>query len=351
MSEDQDLTPAPADATPADMDSFMEAAFDDAVAEDPTPEIKASEPAAEDPAPDAVAGEEDAGPETDTPEGEADEAVADEPVEEQTITAPQSMSAKDREAFEALPPESQQWLTDRAKEQEASLTKKSMELAEQRKGYEKLDSVLAPRRQQLAMDGMDDGTAVGQLFALSDFANNDPVGFVKYMLNARNIPITALTESDQSQGQVDPQLAAMQQKLQGFENHFTQQQHNQQQQAEKAISGEVDAFATANEHYTELENDMIPLVAALRQSTPGLTNTQYLEKAYKMAIATNEGVSAKVAEKAEAARITAAKAKANAAKKGAGANTRTSGTRPAAKGQAANVEDFIGSLVDERMRA
>ena len=57
----------------------------------------------------------------------------------QTITAPQSMSAKDREAFYTLPPESQQWISDRVKSQEADYTRKTMEVAEQRKMYDKLE--------------------------------------------------------------------------------------------------------------------------------------------------------------------------------------------------------------------
>lgn len=348
---------APADATFDDMNSFMDSAFDTLEAggdpEDIGSDISDADIA-------AVVDAETKPVEADEPdtgdENSADEVVANgKPGESRTIAAPQSMSAKDREAFAALPPEQQKWISDRAKEQEAAFTQKTMGLAEKSRGYDKLDQILAPRRQQLAMDGMDDSTAVGQLFALSDFANTDPIGFVKYLFNARQIPLTALTESGGDNRPVDPQLAAMQQKMQGFESFLTQQQAQARRQAESSINNDVHSFASANEHYAELEGEMIPIVAALRQNNPSLSNTDALAKAYKMAIAANDGVSAKVeaakAARAEVDSVAMAKARAAKAKKAAGSNVRHSGARPAGKPGAENVEDFIGALVDERMTA
>ena len=141
---------------------------------------------------------------------ETDE-VSAEP-ESQTATAPQSMSAKDREAFYTLPPERQQWISDRVKEQEADYTKKTMEVAEQRKFYEKLEQAIAPHRQQFAMNGMDDSTAITQLLALSDYAERDAVSFTSYLLHNRGIPLSALTDNAGVEPG-DPQIAEMQQRL------------------------------------------------------------------------------------------------------------------------------------------
>ena len=352
MAEDT----APADASFQEMDDFMNAAVDalDSGETDTSgSDISEADIAA------VVEAETDSEVEDDTPTTEnaepADEAGnADEPGADQATVAPQSMSAKDREAFAALPPESQKWISDRAKEQESAFTKKTMDLADKSKGFDKLEQILAPRRQQLAMDGMDDSTAVGQLFALSDYANNDPIGFVKYMLNARQIPVSALSDHG-GQSPADPQLAAMQQKMQGFESFLTQQQAQARQQAESVISTDVESFAKAHEFYAELEGEMIPVVAALRQHDPNMSNTDALTKAYKMAIAANDGVSAKVeaarSVKADVDNVAMAKARAAKAKKAAGSNTRNSGARPAGNAGAASVDDFIGDLVDERMTA
>jgi hypothetical protein len=336
------------------MDDFMGDQFDALESEDSESE---SAPTTEEAAP---ATEEQSVSEETAKDDAAESAESDvesegsEP-ENQTITAPQSMSAKDREAFYALPPESQQWISDRVKSQEADYTRKTMEVAEQRKLYDKLEEAIAPRRQQFAMNGMDEGTAIGQLLALSDYAESDPVGFSRYLLNQRGIPISALTNEPGVENYVDPQMLEMRQRLQGFENHFAQQQNQQLEQEGQVVSGVINDFATSNPFYEELESDMIPIVSALRESKPGLTSDQYLQTAYKMALAANDEVSAKIAvdqkAKSEAERIAKAKKSSAAAKRAGGTSIRTTGTLPSGAAKAKSVDDFIGALVDDRMTA
>jgi|TARA_R110000782_G_scaffold6308_2_gene21646 hypothetical protein len=336
------------------MDDFMGDQFDALESEDSESE---SAPAAEEAAPatEEISASDEA-PEDDVAKAaESDtESEGSEPVS-QTITAPQSMSAKDRESFYALPPESQQWISDRVKAQEADYTRKTMEVAEQRKVYDKLEEAIAPRRQQFAMNGMDEGTAIGQLLALSDYADNDPVGFSRYLLNQRGIPISALTTEPGVENYVDPQMLEMRERMQGFENHFAQQQDQQLEYEGQIVSGVIEDFASSNPFYGELEGEMVPIVSALRESRPGLTSDQYLQTAYKMAVAANDEVSAKIEvdrkAKSEAERIAKAKKSSAAAKRANGTSIRTTGTLPSGAAKAKSVDDFIGALVDDRMTA
>ena len=329
------------------MDDFMAAQFDAIESESPSEDTPSQET--------AESSESSESPEDTVAEATDSDADSEgsEP-DDQTITAPQSMSAKDREAFYSLPPESQQWISDRVKSQEADYTRKTMEVAEQRKLYDKLEQAIAPRRQQFAMNGMDEGTAIGQLLALSDYADSDPVGFTRYLLEQRGIPVSALSENV-GEYSVDPQLLAMQNRLQGFENYFSQQQNQQLEQQGEVVSGVIEDFATANPFYEELEGEMIPIVSALRESKPGLTSDQYLQMAYKMALATNDEVSGKIEvdrkAKSETERIAKAKKDATAAKRAGGTNIRTTGTLPSGAAKAKSVDDFIGALVDDRMTA
>lgn len=300
--------------------------------------------------------QETATPEGDTEPGDEPEST-DEPVAEETTDAPeaiqppQSMSAKDREAFHKLSPEQQQWISDRDKQMTADYTRKTMEVAEKAKTFDKLEQIIAPRRQGLALAGMDDSTAIGQLFAYSDFAEQDPVGFARYLLEQRGIPLSAINEPGQ---QTDPQLAATQQKLEGVIQFQNQQQAQQREQQEREISTVVDDFAkdTAYEHYSELEQDMIPIVASLRQTNPSLNHRQCLEKAYRMALAANEDVSAKVEAdrkaKEESERIKKAKEDAAKAKKASATNMRSSPSLPSGAVKAKSVDEFVGALYDER---
>ena len=329
------------------MDDFMGAQFDAIESESPSEDTPSQET--------AESSESSESPEDTVAEATDDADSEGSEPDDQTITAPQSMSAKDREAFYTLPPENQKWISDRVKAQEADYTRKTMEVAEQRKLYDRLEQAIAPRRQQFAMNGMDEGTAIGQLLALSDYADSDPVGFTRYLLEQRGIPVSALTTAPGVDNYVDPQMLAMQNRLQGFENHFAQQQSQQLEQQGEVVSGAIESFATANPFYGELEGEMIPIVSALRDSKPGLTSDQYLQMAYKMALATNDEVSGKIEvdrkAKSEAERIAKAKKNATAARRAGGTSIRATGTLPAGAAKAKSVDDFIGALVDDRMSA
>lgn len=348
----ENMTDALAGGEQLSIDDFIGQAIDKAdkgeaiTAPEAKTEVKDEKPAEQS----AEGDEADKDSEAKAEEGDK-ETEGDETEETQTITAPQSMSAKDREAFYKLPPEQQKWVSERAKQQEADYTRKTMEAAEQRKAYDRLEQIIAPRRQQLAMQGMDDSTAIGQLFALSDFANANPVGFVRYLLEQRGIPLSALTQTGQ-QMQADPQTLAMQRELHGVKQLIAQQQAQAQEQTVKSVSVAIDEFSKENPFYSELETDMVPIVAALRQSDPGKSHKDYLAKAYKMAMAANETVSAKVeADRKEKERSEAffkAKKEAAAAKKAGGTNLRSNGSLPSAAAKAKTVDEFIGALVDER---
>lgn len=330
------------------MDDFMAKAFDDLETdqtETDQPDIPDTPDTNDTPAPEEADAEKD----TDAKAEEAE--AASKPEEDQAIVAPQSMSAKDREAFYALPPESQKWVSDREKAMQSDYTQKTMKLAEDQKRYDRLDQILAPRRQALAMEGMDEGTAVGQLFALSDFANARPVDFIKYFCNARGIPLSQLNESGGDQPAISPEITAMQQKIHGLETQLTKQSETQQTQQQQTVTREIAAFAEdpAYRYYGELEGQMIPLVTAFRQAEPGLPVREYLAKAYNAALANNPDIKARIEADANATRIAEAKKVADKAKKATGVNVRSSASLPAAAKKAKSVDEFIGSLVDERM--
>ena len=276
--------------------------------------------------------------------------------ESQITTAPQSMSAKDREAYYALPPESQQWISDRVKEQEADYTKKTMEVAEQRKYYEDLDRVAGSRREQFAMNGMNVAQGFEQLLSLSDFAQRDPIGFTSYLLESRGLSLADVA-NQQAGGQVpsDPQIVDLQQRIAAQENHIAQQNQQQLQQQGQVVSGVINDFAAAHPFYEDLHDEMVPIVVSLKESKPGLSSDQYLDLAYKMAAAANDGVSSKMEidrqAKANAERVAKAKQTAASARRAGGTNIQSTGTLPPNVAHSKNVDDFIGALVDERISA
>jgi hypothetical protein len=276
--------------------------------------------------------------------------------ESQITTAPQSMSAKDREAYYALTPEQQKWVSDRDREQQADYTKKTMEVAEQRKYYEDLDRVAGSRREQFAMNGMNVAQGFEQLLSLSDFAQRDPIGFTSYLLESRGLSLADVA-NQQAGGQVpsDPQIVDLQQRLQAQENHIAQQNQQQLEQQGQVVSGVINDFASKHPFYEDLHDDMVPIVVSLKESKPGLSHDQYLDMAYKMAAAANDNVSSKMEidrqAKANADRVAKAKQTAANARRAGGTNIQSTGTLPPNVAHSKNVDDFIGALVDERISA
>jgi hypothetical protein len=276
--------------------------------------------------------------------------------ESQITTAPQSMSAKDREAYYALPPESQQWISDRVKEQEADYTKKTMEVAEQRKYYEDLDKVAGSRREQFAMNGMNVAQGFEQLLSLSDYAQRDPIGFTSYLLESRGLSLADVANQHAGgQAPSDPQIVDLQQRLQAQENHIAQQNQQQLHQQGQVVSGVINDFAAAHPFYEDLHDEMVPIVVSLKESKPGLSSDQYLDLAYKMAAAANDNVSSKMdidrQAKANVDRVAKAKQTAANARRAGGTNIQSTGTLPPSVAHSNNVDDFIGALVDERISA
>lgn len=274
----------------------------------------------------------------------------------QITTAPQSMSAKDREAYYALTPEQQKWVSDRDREQQADYTKKTMEVAEQRKYYEDIEKVTGPRREQFAMNGMNVAQGIDQLLSLSDFAQRDPIGFTSYLLESRGLSLADVA-NQQAGGQApsDPQIVDLQQRLAAQENHLAQQNQQQLQQQGQVVTGVINDFASKHPFYEELHDDMVPIVVTLKESKPGLSHNQYLDMAYKMAAAANESVSSKMEidrqAKANADRVAKAKQTAANARRAGGTNIQSTGTLPPTVAHSKNVDDFIGALVDERISA
>lgn len=82
------------------------------------------------------------------------------------LHAPQHWPDKDKALFTKLDQSTKQWLLQRHKEMEGNYTKKSMEIAEERKRYGELSQAFAPYRQDLEKLGLSETQAVNELLRL-----------------------------------------------------------------------------------------------------------------------------------------------------------------------------------------
>lgn len=180
-------------------------------------------------------------------------------------------------------------------------------LAGQVSGYGGIEQHLAPRRQAWAVQGVTPEAAVGQLFALSDFATSDPQGFLTWFAGNNGIDLSQLGEDIIP---LSPELEAFNKRLGGIETALTGLTNGHNQNAHGQLMQAIDTFAaTAGTdgqpkypHFNAVMNDMVSLVPAIRQQNPHLNSVQLLETAYERAVYANPTTRQQVID-AQAAKV------------------------------------------------
>jgi hypothetical protein len=160
--------------------------------------------------------------------------------------------------------------------------------SEEIKRYEPLEQVIGPRRQQLAREGLTEAQAINQLFALSDFAAQDLPGFIRYMAQARGLDLrTLVPQAASSQEQpteeqyVDPNLAALNKRVDTVAGALEKFFQSQQQQQVQTTQSQIEAFRTDPKH--SHFDAVRPQMAALLQTG----QAKDLQEAYDMAVYAN----------------------------------------------------------------
>lgn len=267
----------------------------------------------------------DGAPATKTPDQPEAQAVE---TASPSIDPPASWSADVKAKWAALPPDVQTYIAQREGEAHKAITT----AGERAKAYEALEAVIGPRRAALAAGYGNEAAALNELFGLSDFATQDPAGFVRWFAQQRGVDLSQIVGQPAAQPSpaADPSVAAIQQRLDGLTNHIVTQQ-------ERQLLSEIDRFASAKgddgqplrPHFADVRADMGKLISA------GLATT--LDDAYAKAVRANDAVWSKVqaeqaatqtkaaAEKAEREKAERAKAAASA-KRAASVNVRTTGS-------------------------
>lgn len=278
-------------------------------------------------------------------EADADDDEGDAPEEEdgegededdgvEPIEPPSNWPANEKQFFKALPPQLQQAYMARAQHMVADYTRKTQALAQRGRQIEALERVISPHVQGWRLNGMHPDQAIAQLIELSNFATNDPKGFIKYFSNLRGVDLNSFT---QEQEYVDPQVAALQRpvaEVQARLNQLTQQlQQSQEQQQQQAYSAAfnstnaaLDDIASQTDQtgkplypfFNEVEGDMAALIeSGYARSIPD---------AYRKAVKLNEQVSAKISARSRAEENARARAQTQRARRAASSLTGASST-------------------------
>jgi hypothetical protein len=217
------------------------------------------------------------------------------------VQAPQGI---DPQVFNSLPPETQQHVAETMARVEQQ--------AAQYQRYDQLETVIGPRRQAWAINGVSEAQAVNQLLALSDFAGQSPPDFIAWFAGQHGVDLAALAQQGQASDQyIDPVVQELREQvnqLTGQLTHITtgqqQAQHNSLVEITAQFAAETGTDGNAlRPHFAELGSGILPYINQVKAEMPHASPREVLSEAYDRACWATPSVRAKVLASQEASRL------------------------------------------------
>lgn len=221
--------------------------------------------------------------------------------------------------------------------------KNGREVSAERGRYQAIESVMAPRRQSLAMQGItDDAAAIRAMFAYSDFIDQHPEQFIERLMKAKGLEFDTGSAQPQDGQQPqpddfdDPVIKGLQTEIAQLRGMLGQVTNGLQSQTQAAQQQEINQAKSTLEAFRNEKDDKGRLThpymsePRIRKAMSAMLRSQLAAdhvQAYDMACRADPEVSAKIAAAAEAARqreaSAAARAKAEAAQRAGSSITGT----------------------------
>lgn len=206
------------------------------------------------------------------------------------IAPPATWSATAKAKFTALDPEIQAEVLKREKDMDTGRAQWEQGAAR----LNRLDSVLAPRRDQFALAGSDEASYVGRLLTAEDALRRAPVDGLVYLGQQYGVNWQALIQrvTGQPGGQpaqpMHPALQQIGQQVQTLTQTVQQQQAAASQAQRDQVAQEISAFAAdpANLYYENVRADM----AELFQASAAAGKPISLRQAYDRAVWGNDTI-------------------------------------------------------------
>jgi hypothetical protein len=181
------------------------------------------------------------------------------------------------------------------------------ELLNRARGYESIEKIVGPRREQLALQGASVEQWLTQVSTLSDFADKRPAEFIQWYASQRGLDLKQLAEDFIPP---DPHLQALYSELAQLRQQVGHSQNFQQNQVVSSMVDQVASFADAKDatgtplrpYYNEVQNDLLMFIPALKAQNPTLHPQQLLQEAYDRAVHANPNTRTRLAQMEESKR-------------------------------------------------
>lgn len=233
---------------PMSLDAVLESSIGEALNEEETAEtpVDSTEQVSKEDL--TVPEDQETSPEKDETESESLDQLANEQTEDQSATddseentdteeapnnsneskleAPKNWSESVKKVFETLPRESQEFMIKRDKEMTADYTKKTQDLAEQRKSLEALQKVIEPAKQAIQATGISEAEYIARLLNADHALRTNPKIALQQLAQGYGINLSSDNNESESWNDPDPQIAQLMQQNQQIMaelNQFKQQ--------------------------------------------------------------------------------------------------------------------------------
>lgn len=233
------------------------------------------------------------------------------PAIQQTLAPHPRWSDADKAVFAKLDPEAQQWALNREKDAEGVVTRKTQELAEQRKAHEPLLNEVSQWNQYLQQVGVAPHEAWRQMLnterTLRLGSDQEKANALAYLAQNYGVPLPAIG-GEQGQFRPDPAVHQLRSELQSIKQELAESKNAQRDAERQRAEAEFNGLAQTKDdkgepkfpHFERTRQTMLQLVA------DGLADTW--EAAYAKAVRLDDDLHKQIVESERKSALEAAEA-------------------------------------------
>lgn len=210
-----------------------------------------------------------------------------EPEEIQAIEPPHSWRADKKEIFRSLPPEVQQYISERESERDSYLNQKGQR-------YSSLDKVLEKYEDKWQRDGHSTDKVISQLLAWNDYITENPLEAITELAHRSGLNLQQLAQVHAAQGPQDPYTAKLLDEVRQLKEERIKEQEAKKTHELTQLERDIETFKNATEngklkhtYFEDLRHDMAALLPRVFEENPNMSNNEVLRECYERALRAN----------------------------------------------------------------
>ena len=260
------------------------------------------------------------------------------------IEPPSHWSEEHKELFRRQSPEAQQFVLERHKAMEGDYTRKSQEIAEQRKRFETIQAALEPYRPMLQQRGINEQDAIRALFEAQRMLDTDPKAGIARLAQSYGVSL------DKPEGAfVDPDLQSVRSEVENLRRELALRDQQARQAQQQSLQQTIQQFQDAKDAKGEPAHPHFDKVKGVIGALLTSGAASDLEDAYQQAVFANPELRKQILEAERSA--AAEKAKAEAAKHAEEARKKAIPTGKGATASAAKEPQTLREQLQAEWRA